>query len=128
MYICKHDSLDLVSWIITNLLCTSIPFPTRNVAHVTCMLHAKNKKFHDACLAHVSILTNMHVSCNMQGFGTFYMHVTCVKHAYNMHMHVMTCMQHACYNMHTTCVKHARTMHKTCAQHARTMHIRFVYP
>ena len=67
-------------------------YPTRNIAHVTCMLHAKNKKFHDACLAHVSILTNMHVSCNMQGFGTFYMHVTCVKHAYNMHTHVMTCM------------------------------------
>ena len=76
--------------------------PTRNVAHVTCMLHAKNKKFHDACLTHVSILTNMHVSCNMQGFGTFYLHVTCAQHAYNMHTHVMTCMQHACYNMHIT--------------------------
>ena len=37
---------------------------------------------------------NMHVSCNMRGFGTFNKHATCMLQACNMHG-----------NMHITCLE-----------------------
>ena len=48
-----------------------------NMRKATCMLNECCNRFLHSC--------NMHVSCNMRGFGTFNKHVTCMLQASNMH-------------------------------------------
>ena len=77
---------------------------TRNVVHVTCMLHAKsmhaNMYLFVVCCSIRVHACFVQVSCNMHGFGTFYRHVTGMQHA--CHVAYMY-MQHACI-LHALCM------------------------
>ena len=76
----------------------------------------------EACCNSLTHACGMHVSCNMQVFGTFCMHVACLQHACYMHVTSMqvTCGLHA-FCMHTVCKQHADYMHVTCVQYASYM-------
>ena len=96
--------------------------PTRNIIHVTCLLHELFRTLHALFNMHVTMSLYMHVSCNMQGFGTFLQHVTCMSCCMHVKVCMLLCWKHAC-NRHVACMLHAICMHPTCIVHAPYMHV-----
>ena len=103
---------------------------TQNIVYVTCMLHAKRRRKHVSCYMHVVIRLHMHVSCNMQGFGTLSMHNPLIECHYSLwysilHMHVHMHVSYMCftYMLHVCNIQQALFKYFTCIQHHYTMHV-----